>query len=148
MKYPLKINNIKGGNKYSCLLSKARSLMDLDIIVHELLPAPLNDHCRVLTIRDKNLVLAADSPVWAARLRFHTHQLLQQLSRHRAVKLSTVRIRVRPPDRQAVPDRRQPPRRMVASSSTALKQTAQGISDPELKTALLRLASRHHTRRT
>lgn len=148
MKYPLKINNIKGGNKYSCLLSKARSLMDLDIIVHELLPAPLNDHCRVLTIRDKNLVLAADSPVWAARLRFHTHQLLQQLSRHRAVKLSTVRIRVRPPDRQAVPDRRQPPRRLLASSSTALKQTAQAISDPELKTALLRLASRHHTRRT
>lgn len=122
--------------------------MDLDIIVHELLPAPLNDHCRVLTIRDKNLVLAADSPVWAARLRFHTHQLLQQLSRHRAVKLGTVRIRVRPPDKQAVPDRRQPPRRLLASSSTALKQTAQAISDPELKTALLRLASRHHTRRT
>ena len=133
---------------YSCLLAKARSLMDLDSVVHKLLPAPLNDHCRVLTIRDKQLVLAADSPVWAARLRFHTHQLLQQLSRHHAVKLSTVRVRVRPPDRQAVPEKLQPPRGLVASSSTALKQTAQAISDPELKTALLRLASRHHTRRT
>ena len=133
---------------YSCLLAKARSLMDLDSVVHKLLPAPLNDHCRVLTIRDKQLVLAADSPVWAARLRFHTHQLLQQLSRHHAVKLSTVRVRVRPPDRQAVPEKLQSPRGLVASSSTALKQTAQAISDPELKTALLRLASRHHTRRT
>ena len=148
MRYPLKINNIEGGNKYKRLLSKARSLMDLDIIVHKLLPAPLNDHCRVLTIRDKNLVLAADSPVWAARLRFHTHQLVQQLCRHQTVKLSAVRIRVRPPDRQPIPDRHQTPRRLVASSSIALKQTAQGISDPELKTALLRLASRHHTRRT
>jgi len=73
--------------------------MVMEALLQEQLPASLKAHCRLLAIRDETLVLAADSPVWAARLRFHAPQLVKQLGLSLTVKLRTVRVRVRPPER-------------------------------------------------
>lgn len=146
MNNPLQINKVSGG-KYTYLVGRARTLMELGVLLHELLPAPLNEHCRVLAIKDETLILASHSPVWAARLRFHAPLLVKQLSNHQTVKLSTVRVRVRPPEKTSpTAPRRQAALRPGKTGAAALRQAAQSISDPGLKTALLRLANRHNSR--
>ena len=139
---PLRIAKLLGRSEISRLLSRARALRDLDVRVHELIPAPLNDHCRILSLRDDTLTLAADSPVWAARLRFHTTRLVKQLSADQAVILRTVRVCVRPQERGAV-TRSVPGKPLISrKNSHTLKQGARKVTDPDLKAALERLASR------
>jgi len=147
MNNPLQINKLVH-SKYACLVSRARTLMDLEALLQELLPAPLKEHCRVLAIRDETLILATNSPVWAARLRFHAPLLVKQLSDRGTVKLRTVRVRVRPPEKALAPPpvRRQAALRPGKSGAAALQQAAQTVSDPGLKTALLRLANRQNFR--
>jgi hypothetical protein len=146
MNNPLQVKKLLGGSQYSRLVSQARALLGLDGLVQELLPDALKTHCRVLSVRDETLVLAADSPVWAARLKFHSSQLVKQLNRQQTVKLRTVRIRVRPPEKQLVTERRNTPLKLGINSATALRQAADSVSDPDLKSALLRLANRQFSR--
>ena len=146
MNNPLQVKKLLGGSQYSRLVSQARALLGLDGLIQELLPDALKTHCRVLSVRDQTLVLAADSPVWAARLKFHSSQLVKQLNRQQTVKLRTVRIRVRPPEKQVATERRNAPLKLGISSATALRQAADSVSDPDLKSALLRLASRQFSR--
>jgi len=146
MNKPSKINKLTGGSRYTQLLSRARELMALDKQLHDLVPTPLNDHCKILTVSGKTLILAADSPVWAARLRFHSPRLLKQLASHHAVDIRSVRIRVKPADRPSPPARRQAMRGPTPRGAAALKQVARTISDPALKSGLLRLANRQINR--
>lgn len=146
MNNPLQVKKLLGGSQYSRLVSQARALLELDGLIQELLPDVLKTHCRVLSVRDETLVLAADSPVWAARLKFHSSQLVKQLNRQQTVKLRTVRIRVRPPEKQLVTERRNTPLKLGINSATALRQAADSVSDPDLKSALLRLANRQFSR--
>ena len=146
MNNPLQVKKLLGGSQYSRLVSQARALLGLDGLIQELLPDALKTHCRVLSVRDQTLVLAADSPVWAARLKFHSSQLVKQLNRQQTVKLRTVRIRVRPPEKQLVTERRNTPLKLGINSATALRQAADSVSDPDLKSALLRLANRQFSR--
>ena len=146
MNNPLQINNLLGRSQYSRLVSQTRILVALETLLQELLPEPLKAHCHLLAIRDETLVLAADSPVWAARLRFHAPQLVKQLKRSQTVKLRTVRIRVRPPERQISAERRKAAIHRSKNSTAALQQVAQTVSDPGLKSALLRLANRQFSR--
>ena len=146
MNNPLQVKKLLGGSQYSRLVSQARALLGLDGLIQELLPDALKTHCRVLSVRDQTLVLAADSPVWAARLKFHSSQLVKQLNRQQTVKLRTVRIRVRPPEKRVATERRNAPLKLGISSSTALRQAADSVSDPDLKSALLRLANRQFSR--
>jgi hypothetical protein len=139
---PLRITKLLGRTEISRLLSRARALRELDERVHELIPAPLNDHCRILSLRDDILTLAADSPVWAARLRFHTTQLVKQLSDDQTVNLRTVRVCVRPQERSAVTRSASGKSLISKKNSHTLKQGARKVTDPELKAALERLASR------
>ncbi len=145
MNNPLQINQLLAG-KYACLITRARTLMELESLLPTLLPAPLNEHCRVLAVRDETLILATSSPVWAARLRFQAPLLVKQLSDHQTVTLRTVLVRVRPPEKRSAPPRRRAALRPGKTASTAIQQAAQTISDPGLKTALLRLANRQDFR--
>jgi hypothetical protein len=139
---PFRIGSLLERSEVSRLLSRARALGELAALVHELIPPPLNEHCRVLAVRDDTLVVAADSPVWAARLRYQSSQLVKQISGVSSMKLRTIQVRVRAsvshsgggfsPIRQPVSGR----------NSMALKQAARSVTDAGLKAALLRLASR------
>ena len=137
-----KIGNLLDRSAASRLLSRARALGELNALVHELIPSPLNGHCRVLSVRDDTLVVAVDSAAWAARLRYQSSELVKQLAGLSSVKLRTVQVRVRavsqPPGRRTAPIR-QP---VSGKNSMALKQAARDVSDAGLKAALLRLASR------
>lgn len=141
-KTPVTIGSILGKSQVSRLLDDACALEKLAAIVHELLPSPLKEHCRVLSVRGAALVLAADSPVWAARLRFHSPRLVKQMDHIQTVKLRTVQVRVRPVDKAPAAVKRQNKPYLSAGNSLALEQTARGVTDPGLKAALLRLARR------
>jgi hypothetical protein len=142
MKQPLKINKLLGTGRLAGLLAHSRDLGKMDVLLAELLPAPLNTHCHLLSIRNSVLVMAADSPVWAARLRFHAPQLAKQLTRRLSAKRYTVHVLVRPPETPLPPQPGKAVTRPGRQGVAALQQAAQGISDPALKTALLRLANR------
>ena len=143
MNQPLKIKHLLGSGRLADLLARTRDLRQLDALLAELLPDPLDSHCRVLSISKSVLVLAADSPVWAARLRFHAPQLVRQLAQRRPAMRYSIHVRVRPPETALPVTLRKPVAgRPGRQGVAALQQAAQSVSDPELKTALLRLAER------
>ena len=139
---PYQIGNLLEASDASRLLARARALGELNALVHDLIPSPLNGHCRVLSVRDDILVVAADSAVWATRLRYLSSQLTRQLAGISSVKLRAIHVRVRASGQS--PDRRVAPVRQPLSgkNSMALKQAARSVSDAGLKAALLRLAGR------
>ena len=146
MSKPLIINKYFGSGPLSKLLAQARALTGLDEQVQALLPEPLKPHCRVLAQHDLVLVIATDSPVWAARLRFHAPKLIKQLSKQQSVALRTVRIRVKPPEKTATsPVKGRSGQRQGRLRAASLQQAALTVSDPRLKSALLKLASRQDT---
>jgi hypothetical protein len=65
MKQPLKINKLLGAGVLAGLLARSRELGKMDILLAALLPAPLNSHCRVLSIR--NSILDSIYPEKAAQ---------------------------------------------------------------------------------
>jgi hypothetical protein len=146
MNKPSKINKLTGGSSYTQLLSRARELMALDKRLHKLIPVPLNEHCSTLTVSGTTLILAADSPVWAARLRFHASGLVKQLADYPRLDIRAVRVRVKPLVRLSPPGKRHTMPALTSRGAALLIQTAQSVSDPALKTGLLRLARRHTNR--
>lgn len=124
------------------LLQQARALRGLESQLGDLIPSPLDEHCRLLSFRGNTLVLAADSPVWAARLRFHAPLLLKQLSVNQTVNLRTVQVRVRPPDMPPGTGRSSARPHLSGQNAVILNQAARGVTDPGLKAALERLARR------
>lgn len=120
--------------------AKARQLTDLTQRIRACLPADLADHCRVIGLREGCLRLAAESPAWAARLRFQAPRLVQQLRQRGAATLHTVQVQIAPAAAPRTPPSRKP--RMTAENARLLEQTARAIEDPGLARALTRLARR------
>lgn len=139
---PFQIGNLLDRSEASRLLSRARVLGELDALVHELIPSPLNGHCRVLSVRDDTLIVAADSAAWAARLRYQSSQLVKQLAGLSSVKLRTVQVRIRASDQTPGSRSTHIRRPLSGRNSMVLKQAARSVTDASLKAALLRLASR------
>ncbi len=123
------------------LLDQGRRIARLNAALSRLLPAGLAGHCRVANLRDGILVLAADSPAWASRLRFHADKLLKSLNKECDLGAGRVRTIVVPA--AALPTRRPIPRKPISSHTARLiEQCADGIGDPALQAALRRLARR------
>ncbi len=121
------------------LLRRARDLERVDGLIRQHLGAPLNRHCRLANLTPHTVILHADSPVWSARLRYRTPEILALLRRQLGHPgLRQAQVRVRPPMEPPV---RAPARPQVsAGTATLLRSVAEGIDDPRLRQALLRLA--------
>lgn len=129
----------------SALVERGRLLVRLTESVRACLPLPCAEHCRVANCHDGQLVLAADSPAWSARLRFHAPELTRQLKRQHGLGIRRVRVVVSPAIETLIP-KRSARRDLSHKSAELLQQTAAGIEDPGLRAALLRLARRGHSR--
>ncbi|MGA7802596.1 MAG: DciA family protein [Gammaproteobacteria bacterium] len=109
--------------------------------LHGQLPPVLHPHCQVVALSRDSVVLATDSPVWAARLRYYTPQILKHFAQRNDVNPRTVRVRILPrtePRQAAVPN--QPI--LSTQNCKLLRQAADGIDHPQLQKALRRLATR------
>jgi hypothetical protein len=126
------------GSHLARLVSRAGRLAALDRDLRARLPRPLADHCQVANLRENSIILHADSPVWAARLRYQRAMLLEALAALGLPQVREVAIRVRPaaPAAEQAP---QPPSRPAAAPPA---EREAGVRDPRLAAALRRLGSR------
>ncbi len=128
------------GPRVEALFTSGRRLRRLDARVRALMDPALAPHCRVANLRDQVLVLQADSPAWASRLRFLAPALPGILAPH-GIGVKRVEVRIAPPAADPAPPRR-PRRRLSQAAAAHLERAAEGIRDPALAAALRRLARR------
>jgi len=120
---------------------KAKELKRLNYAVKISLPIDCHDHLEIADIRDNQLIILTDSPVWQTRLRMYSQTILEALHQHAGIKLNRVTLRLSPKKR--IIKKAEPIFRTLSNSNAKLiEQTASGISDPSLQAALLKL-SRH-----
>ncbi|AUD78295.1 DUF721 domain-containing protein [Kangiella profundi] len=78
------------------LLDKADSLKSITDSIHQHLPEELQKHCTVSEYNKTSLVITADSPVWATRLRYQSSELLTQLRKAGFLGLANIQIKIDP----------------------------------------------------
>ncbi|NVK21016.1 MAG: DUF721 domain-containing protein [Kangiellaceae bacterium] len=78
------------------LMDKSNALDSITQDVHQFLPPELAAHCRVVNYNRQTLILGADSPVWATRLRYLSSQLLTDLRQAGHFSLGNILIQTAP----------------------------------------------------
>ena len=77
---------------------QAAQLAEATRVLREHLAPPLNDHATVAAIRGPTLVVVVDSPVWVARLRYQSAEILEHLAgKLGSLPVSRLRVLVHPP---------------------------------------------------
>ncbi len=127
-------------NKLSSRISdKALELKHLNHAIKVSLPKDCREHMEVAAIRDKQLIILTDSPVWKTRLRMYSQSILEALHQHAGIKLNRLYVKFQPVKRKI--EKPLPVFRILSPHSAELiKQTANCISDPQLQAALLKLS--------
>lgn len=105
--------------------------------VRRLLPADLAGHCVAAQKRDQQLVLHADSPVWATRLRYAAPQLLSLL---KSSQPSLRGIKVKLVLNRSVSRRKLPGARHSDFAAAIIHDSAQDTKQGQLREALERLS--------
>jgi hypothetical protein len=124
------------------LLRHAHELLRLEDDIGALLAPSIRPHCRAAGYRDGQLILMTDSPAWATRLRYQVPALLAGLRRRApALGLREILVKVSP-FTQPVEAATAPGPAMSAGSAALLQDVANGIGDPRIRAAMLRLAGR------
>lgn len=127
----------------SRLRRQAQQLQGILSALKSALPEECRPHLEVGGIRDNQLVILTDSTVWQTRLRMYSQSMLESVQQHTELRPSRLIIKVSPPRRP--PAEEHHPRRFISQKSAdIIEKTAQGISDPELRKALEKLAK--HTK--
>jgi len=149
------MNNLPRHNKslvFSSLINKdsdlkrlyqhTKLLLKLNKCLYNILDEPLNQHCRIANFDNTILTILADSPVWSARLRFNTSNILIRMRTDFGLDtLKTIRIKIRPIDIPVYTKHR----KFILSSvaSEFINQAANTITDEKLRSSLFNLAKRH-----
>jgi hypothetical protein len=136
----------------SKLMTQARKLEQLTLVLRNNLPPECGDHYHVTGIRTDTVMIVTDSPAWTTRLRQLSPSILQALATAstststltNAIRLPHAIHHVRINTRHGpVPDRHQPTamkRTISQQSRQHIAQTASYISDKKLKNALLQIS--------
>lgn len=124
-------------------IEKHRQVLDA---AKKALPKFLADHCADCVIKPDRLVLYADSPAWAAQIRFYAPPLLSKVQQSTGYRFQDLVIR------NALPVATKPRHKPASISSPGfvaelLKDSALSASSGELKEALLRLSETVRTLR-
>lgn len=127
------------------LFSQTLRITQLQRLLDSQLQPAARAHCRLASWREGTLLLIVTDSHWATRLRYQQKRLLRDLQVvPEFAGLSRVLFKVRPSTAHA-----QAPASTARLSSDAaenLQETAHSVSDPALKAALERLASRVNKR--
>lgn len=78
------------------LLDRLAKIEALNNTLIEQLPATLKKHYRVVNIRKNTLVIAANSPVWANKIRFQLPDLLVQFRDKGYFSVANIEVIVQP----------------------------------------------------
>ncbi|TWI58482.1 hypothetical protein IQ22_00188 [Pseudomonas duriflava] len=123
------------------LFYQAERLEHLQRLVDAQLQPAAREHCKVAAWRDGYLLLIITDGHWATRLRYQQRRLLRQLQQaSELASLQRILFKVRP--NNMTPRAQGPKRELSNVAAESLLATAEGISNPALRAALERLASR------
>ena len=102
---------------------------------------PLAAHVRPLRYTDGCLILQAESPVWASKLRHQPQRLISALRRHAIFhELIGLQVRVVPIEQAVVPSRhKRPAPKLSPHTKALLDSVAEHTTDDALRDALRRL---------
>lgn len=138
-------------------LAQAKKLDYFTQLLHSILPVECRGHVAVANIRNQNLMLITDSPVWTTRLRQLSPQILEFIRKNSVNKLNnkeqihhvqiSTRYQASSPDQQLANKKNKPGLQISEKTASMLTQSADSIQHQQLKTALLRIA-RHGRSRT
>ncbi|MGQ0592833.1 MAG: DciA family protein [Gammaproteobacteria bacterium] len=124
------------------VLPELLDLKRLDAVIQAAMPEELRAHWRIGRLTGGTLTLFADSPVWAARLRYLAPGLIERLAgRPGAVAVRGIRVKVLVID-AVTPSCKRATTAISRPVSDYLRQAAEGFGDARLRAALLNL-SRH-----
>jgi len=118
---------------------KALELNRLTQAVKISLPLDCHDHMQIADIRDNQLIILTDSPVWQTRLRMYSQTILEALHQHAGIKLNRVTLKLSP-QKRASKEKPAVYRTLSEQSANLIEQTAKCIADPDLQAALLQLS--------
>lgn len=129
------------------LMAIGRRLGAANRALGALLEPPLSDHVSVARLSGDTLTLVADSPAWAARVRFQAPRILEHLrSRLDCPRLESLRVVTRPAPVIREPVSEPSPRPISAASAELIESVALDCDDGALRRTLLRLAQRARSR--
>lgn len=127
------------------ILGHAQRLAHLQRLLESQLQPAAREHCHVASWREGSLLLIVTDGHWATRLRYQQKRLQRQLLEFNEFNnLTRILFKVQPPTVQ----RGATGHTMDLSSNAAetIQATADGITDPNLRAALERLASHAKSR--
>jgi hypothetical protein len=136
----------------SRFLIQAKKLAHFTQLLHQILPVECHNHVEVANIRNQNLMLITDSPVWTTRLRQLSPQILQfirkntpnseknkeQIIHH--VQISTRYKTSNTDKQQSNVEKNKHKLQISEKTATLLSKSADSIQHQQLKSALLRIA--------
>ena len=121
------------------LFKEAQRLSKLQQLVEGQLEPVAREHCRVAAWRDGNLLLIVSDGQWATRLRYQEKRLSKRLGALPEFSgLQRITFKVRPPATTPQAPHQQPS--LSPGAARSIQASAEGVSDPQLRAALERLA--------
>lgn len=131
-------------------LIQAKKLSQFMQLLHNILPIECRNHVQVANIRNQNLMLITDSPVWTTRLRQLSPQILQYIQENapssenkQIIHHIQISTRYHSTNNSSQTESRKNVQQPKISEKTAnlLSQSANSISHKQLKKSLLKIAS-------
>lgn len=122
------------------LFSQAQRLSHLQRLFESQLQPAAREHCYVASWREGTLLLIVTDGHWATRLRYQQKRLQRDLEAlEEFAGLNRILFKVQPPTLQ--PTTKGAGFDLSPRAVESLQETAEGITDPNLRAALERLAS-------
>lgn len=143
---PLHFSTVCQANQQLQQISKrAQKLTQLNSILQEILPSQFAGHCQLANMKDNKIIIHTENAAIASLLRFHSATICKTFSSELSTQIERVEVKVKPQH----PTEKSAKSNMIDMSNnnaTLIAQTAAGLDDGQLKTALHKLAKRGKTR--
>ena len=122
------------------LCKKANSIQEINQKLKTYLDPSLHDHFDLANIKTDSVVILVNSSTWATRLRYNIPAILDALNNQlNFTSIKTVRIKVK----TLIPEtssKAKNPISLSKSSAQILLDTADNLSDPDLRECFLKLS--------
>ena len=144
-KYPAPIANFLNGKtkKLAPLISEAKRLTKINIILNQSLDHELAKHIQVSRLENNQLRLIVDSPAWATRLRYKQDEIINRFQNYAITKIiNSIHIKIAPPTIQKEIKQVKNTISLSTESANQMLEEIDAISDTDLKDALTRI-TRH-----
>lgn len=138
------------GTLLNAISQKVMRLQHINILLQELLPPELREHCQATDLEHGCLTLTATDNSFGMLLRYQTQHILSSLRKNPVFAgLTTINTKIRPIEllpaqiKKEAPKKNLKPISLSEQASDILKECAQNIADKDIRDALEKLAENH-----